>query len=414
MDSTAEAIVARIEAIIDARPELSQRALAEKAGLSVTQINRILNHGRKITATELTMIADALGITASELLGESGQQVSIAARVGRAERSPQLAGPFSRAQQLLEVRDLLGRFVSRPEVDPPPAVSIPPRGLEKDRGRLAAASLRAALGLDDCDKVEDLDDLAARFGLDVSTQPLPPNLHGLLVFGPAGVAESTGERTGQRDECAAVALLNGADSLGRRRFTLAHELGHLVFGDGKLAIADYARSGGGIQDQRWTADKLVEIRADNFAAHLLAPDAGVRALAEAAGPRPEGARAARWAARLMVAVASTYGTSFESAGYRARDAEVISEPDRARAHDFGATRAFKDVAQDGVFAELSATESGVVPPVLLLTQALTAYQADELGLKPLATLYDLSSVEEIEALRTQLHGAGWAPAGAPR
>ncbi len=71
MDSTAQAIVTRIEQIVDARPDLNQRTLAERAGLSPTQMNRVMNHQRKITATELAMIAEALGVPASELLGET-------------------------------------------------------------------------------------------------------------------------------------------------------------------------------------------------------------------------------------------------------------------------------------------------------------------------------------------------------
>lgn len=415
MDSTAQAaaqaIVTRIEQIVDARPDLNQRALAERAGLSPTQMNRVMNHQRKITATELAMIADALGVPAAELLGESGQQLSVAARVGRAERAPELEGPFLRAQRLLEVRELLDRVVSRPEAEPRPDVHLPARGLDKHRGRRAADALRAAIGVEPGECLGDLEGLAARFGLDVSTQPLPANLHGLLVFGAAGTANASGEDGA--GGVPAVALLNAGDPLGRRRFTLAHELAHLLFGDGALAIVDY-RKQAKVKDDRWTPERLAELRADHFAAHLLAPDAGVLALADEFGPKPATPnRVPRWGAQQMARVAATYGMSFESAGYRLNDTGVLDDEERTRAQACGAMRAFRDIDAIETGEQLTSTVADVEPPFALLTQALAAYRAEELGLKPVASLYDMSAPEELARLRAQLREAGWEPADAP-
>ena len=403
MDSAAAAIVERIEQILDARPDLSQRGLAERAGLSSTQMNRIMTQQRKITATELAIIAEALEVPAAELLGQSAQTLGVAARVGRAERTPELEGPFARAEKLLETRELLDRVMSRPEVDPRPVFALPTRGLEKDRGRAAAVALREQLGVEPVEGIDDLVGLAGRFGLDVSTQPLPANLHGLLVHGGRGV---------DPDDVTAVALVNSDDTYGRRRFTLAHELGHLVFGDGSLAIADYDRRAGG-RDERWTEEALVELRADLFAKNLLAPEAGVVAVVAEAGDRPAGqGPAAVWGAVLMARVAARFEVSFEVAGYRLNEVGVFSDRERAAAEGYGATRAFEQAGLVEAGRALMDSAPEMLPPSALLAQALEAYQAEELGLKPLATLYDLSTPAQLENLREQLRSAGWSPGSA--
>jgi Zn-dependent peptidase ImmA (M78 family)/transcriptional regulator with XRE-family HTH domain len=415
--STAHDIVARIERILDARPDLNQRTLAERAGLSATQMNRVMTQSRKITATELAIIAEALGVPAAQLLGEPSAQLSVAARVGSAQRVAELEGPFSRAERLLGVRELLDRVMTRPEAEPAPVLNLPTKGREKDRGRLAAVTLRSALGLEAGDAIEDLNQLAGRFGLDVSTQPLPSGLHGLLVSGARSGGATSAKTAVEASEVPAIALLNAADSLGRRRFTLAHEICHLLFGDAQaqLAIADYRRNASG-RDDRWTPADLVELRADNFAGSLLAPDDGIRALAEQLGPKPAGRadttltlEVVRWGAALMACIAATYGMSFESAGIRANDAALLTSAERNAAHQQGAMRAFKEAGFPNVGDVLSAPADGVEPPSTLLAQALAAYQAEELGLKPLATLYDLSEPDELNDLRDQLRDAGWEP-----
>lgn len=380
---------------------LTQRALAEMAGLSVTQMNRIMTRQRKLTASELGMLADALGVSASELLGDAGRRLSVAARVGSAERAPELEGPFKRAEMLLKTRELLDAVVARPEPGARPELPAPnPSTMHKTQGRTLAVALRREVGLGDGEPVGDLEALAARFGLDVSTQPLPEKLHGLLVA-DQGVGEQGGARV-------AVALLNGNDTAGRRRFTLAHELGHLLFGDASLAIADYAPNAAH-KDGRWTLERLAELRADVFAAHLLAPDSVVRAIAVELGE--PGRTKAAWASRLMVEVALRCGISFETAGNRARDAKALTEDERAEASARGAYQAFRDAGRSEAQGQVLDTVMGVEPPVTMVDQALTAYQHEMLGLRPVATLYDVRD-SEMDNLRTQLWDAGWVPASA--
>lgn len=392
-------IIDRIENALHGRG-WSQRTLAERSGLSVTQMNRVMTRQRKLTATELGIIAEALEVSAAALLGESDRRLGMAARVGNAERKPELEGPFRRAEELLGLREVLDRVMTRPMTPEPPPLRVPSTGRHKDQGAALAANVRSALGLGN-DPIKDLESVAAAFGLDTSTQPLPENLHGLLVADTGG--RPAGSVSGPVDN--AVALLNSQDTLGRRRFTLAHELGHLLFRDANLAIADYA-SGAQGRDSRWTPKNLVEFRANCFAKQLLSPDDAVRAVGDKVGiAAPE---KVAWGAELVVELAVRFGLSFEMAGYRANDVGLLTDEERAAVWKLGAHTAFIDAGRGDDRAVLE-TAVTVEPPTAMLAQALTAYLQEMLGLRPLATLYDVSEPRDVERLRVQLAEAGWAP-----
>ena len=66
--------------------------------------------------------------------------------------------------------------------------------------------------------------------------------------------------------------VNGTHPAVRMRFTLAHEIGHVRCGhDAGVAVDTYETLGGRSTDAR-------EVQANAFAAELLAPAAGVRAM----------------------------------------------------------------------------------------------------------------------------------------
>jgi Zn-dependent peptidase ImmA (M78 family) len=347
-----------------------------------------MSEERKLTAGELGAIASALGVSAATLLGEPepARPLAIAARLGRAGHTAELSRPFERAEELLKLRGLLDQIFTRPDSEPAPYLARPTTTHFGRAGAALATRLREALGLG-TRPVPDLESLALRFGLDVATESMPSKLHGLLVVGSAGSSP------------VAMALLNLGDSLGRRRFTLAHELGHLLFDDAELYIADYVSSAA---EKPSGPAGLVEFRADCFAAQLLAPEQGVRDLASALGQI--GDREA-WTAKLVGGVASRFGISVESALVRTEDLDLITHEERSVLEGWSATRVLRSA---GV-SDLSLVELGseVVPPIAILTQALHAYQEGMLGLKPLATLYDTT---DLEALVASLSEAGWSPA----
>lgn len=80
---------------------LSQRALAERAGISQTTLNRILSGDRVAKMPELILIADAVGCTVSQLAGSD-----LAGRVQCAARASDGTSMEAMRQRLLHFMEL--------------------------------------------------------------------------------------------------------------------------------------------------------------------------------------------------------------------------------------------------------------------------------------------------------------------
>ncbi len=130
---------------------------------------------------------------------------------------------------------------------------------------------------------------------------------GLFTFAvPLGVTGPDGGcvEVAREDGVLGVAVINGDADPGRRRMTLAHELGHLMFGDA--------------YDVNATMDSERMINA--FAIHFLAPRAGVEAA---------WARHADWSLRdRALAVGVTYRLSWSAAISQLRNVGLISHEQR--------------------------------------------------------------------------------------
>ena len=110
-----------------------------------------------------------------------------------------------------------------------------------------------------------VDQIAARYAV-VVRQPLPEDVSGMLV--PLAGAGSNARW---------AIVVNSSDSPKRRRFTIAHELGHLLMHKYSAPHAD-----GRVQirfrnEESATGAVREEIEANQFAAELLMPERYVRA-----------------------------------------------------------------------------------------------------------------------------------------
>lgn len=90
-------------AIEDARvaARLSQRALAERSGVSQATLSRIISGNRPAKMTEIISIADATGFTVGQLTGTSATE-----RVQCAARATDGAGMETMRRQLLHFVEL--------------------------------------------------------------------------------------------------------------------------------------------------------------------------------------------------------------------------------------------------------------------------------------------------------------------
>jgi Zn-dependent peptidase ImmA (M78 family)/transcriptional regulator with XRE-family HTH domain len=275
--------------IADARTEagLTQADLAARIGLERTALVRAESGERKVSATELAAIAGALDRPVDWFFTESP-----AAVVSR-RRDPAVGG-FSRA---------LDRALENAARDVAYLVN---RGLLPT----AAHVVRAAP-----ESFEDAENLARGVRAEAG-QPDGPLLDlqsaaeslGLLGF-PLALGPDAGDAAYVEVEDLGVALINGSADPGRRRFSLAHELGHHLTGD---AYEPSPRLGASDSERMFNA----------FAAHLLMPRSSVL------GTWDEfSARSPRLAA---TAVAVRFSVSWTAACNQLKNLGLIDSRERER------------------------------------------------------------------------------------
>lgn len=193
---------------------LSQEQVAEAVGIDRTAVTKIEAGRRHISSLELVRLAGALDRPLEWFV--SPPPAVVVSR--RAERTDQRADPAGDlaiedlardVQVLLEIKALRAR---------PSAAARFASFAADDVHAAAAASheARRLLGVAESEPLLELGDAAQATGLFVYSLPL----------GPAAADGSYVSLDG-----AGVAVINGSLDAGRRRSTVAHELGHHLFGD---------------------------------------------------------------------------------------------------------------------------------------------------------------------------------------
>lgn len=151
-----------------------------------------------------------------------------------------------------------------------------------------AAMLRKKMGEDSSSPI-DIFALAQRIeGLTIVYYPLGENLSGMCIKG----------REGNN-----VVAINSAMTLGRQRFSLAHEFYHLFFDDNMISVCAKKMGDG----------KDIEKSADMFACYFLMPDA---ALIMLAGKLADKNQNNRLTGDDIIRIEQYYGVSHQTAIYR--------------------------------------------------------------------------------------------------
>ena len=358
---------------------LSQRALAAKLdGLDASAICRIERGERKVASDELYDIAEALRVTTGALLGVSARSgaLVVAARLGAETRPEYLDHALERVAQILEMDDLLNR-VSGPGPTPGRQLRLTPTARTAvAQGKELAAGARKALGLGTA-PVGDLPALLEeRLGAHVVAQPIEGDVHGICV----------------NDGGVAVILVNSNDKWARQRYTLAHELCHLLCGDVDLYEVTSASTSPGSSR---------ETRAEVFAADFLAP---AEALHEVVGGR---AIDAGVVGQLM----DFFGMSFDAMCWRLLNLRYISKARMEQLREGGARTAVAAAALTSAFDERArAVERVVRPPTRLVRRAVEAYARGEIGVGVVATILGDS---DVGVTRRRLEEQGIVPEPLP-
>jgi len=276
--------------ITDTRTEagVTQAGLAASIGLERTALVRIESGERKVSATELVAIAGALDRPVDWFFTES--PVAVVSR----RRDPAVGG-FSRALDRaveLAARDVAFLEDRRllPSAERPPARKAPESF--KDAEYLAG-EVRAQTGLPE-GPLLDLQSVAESLGL----------LGFSLALGP-----DAGDAAYVDVGKAGVAVINGTADPGRRRFSLAHELGHHLTGD---AYEPSPRLGTSDTERMFNA----------FAAYLLMPRSSMLGI--------WGEFSAQSHRLAAIAVAVRFSVSWTVACNQLRNLDLIDSQERER------------------------------------------------------------------------------------
>jgi Zn-dependent peptidase ImmA (M78 family)/DNA-binding XRE family transcriptional regulator len=275
--------------IADARAEagMTQADLAARTGLERTALVRIESGERKVSATELVAIAGTLDRPVDWFFADPP-----AAVVSR-RRDPAVGG-FSRIlDRALEnaARDVA--FLEDRRLLPSAERPVRNALASFEDAENLARSVRAEAGQPD-GPLLDLQSVAENLGL----------LGFSLALGP-----DAGDAAYVEVGTFGVAVINGTTDPGRRRFSLAHELGHHLTGD---AYEPSPRLGALDSERMFNA----------FAAHLLMPRSSVLSIWDEFA-----ARSPRLAA---IAVAVRFSVSWTAACNQLKNLDLIDSRERER------------------------------------------------------------------------------------
>ncbi|MGW4077942.1 helix-turn-helix domain-containing protein [Streptomyces asiaticus] len=255
-----ETVTDRVRKVMGAA-SLQQATFAERVGLTPDKLSKSLSGRRRFTSLDLARIAELGQTTVDWLLtGREPQRPAFAART---------SGPFSDSDDELALKDLVHRFTTAYDVldlmgrsRSLPALPGPNADLERyvDQGEelaldaLTVLSAHGVASVAACETSDLARALEEHFGIDVAQTDLPQGLDGAAW---------------QTDHFRLV-LLARTGVWTRQRFTLAHELGHILARDAQEMRTETHLAPGRQKDH-------TEIRANVFAANFLMPQAEIHA-----------------------------------------------------------------------------------------------------------------------------------------
>ncbi len=329
---------------------LTQARFAQEVGLDPTKLSKSLSGTRRFTSMEFAAIAARCDVSVDWIL--TGEEPALAT-AARGAIGSTVEQALAEATRLIELRESATRIGYQQRWRPVAYASG--SGLAIERGAaLAAAAL---------DRLESLDldvvalDLAGvieqAFGVDVCLAPLGQSFDGLAAATPEAKL--------------IVAAVSPVPY--RQRFTIAHELGHLLASDdqGIHRDPDIMAS--------HTSRDISEMQANAFAAGFLMPEA---VLSMSVKPGFTETRFAELSARLLV--------SPSALAYRLEGLRLIDGMTRDRWRGMTAKRAASLAGAECSLSEAAAYSSTPRVPRPLAHDLFTAYLKGATTLRPYANL----------------------------
>jgi Zn-dependent peptidase ImmA (M78 family)/transcriptional regulator with XRE-family HTH domain len=360
-DSTAT----RVRALIQSSG-LTQSAFAARAGLDASKMSKSLSGVRRFSSLDLAHIAELGGVTVDWLLGGRTGPPAVAARAANLHDGG-VEAAVREATRLAQTREDLA-FLGYAQTSG--AVTSESRGTRqaKNGARLAGRVVDALCKAGGDPLARDLASVVEHcFGVDVAVTPVPAGCDGLAW----------------RDEHTRLILVATSEYPTRQRFTIAHELGHLLAGD----------------DQGLSIDKDVmdparrrhpsEVAANAFAAAFLLPDDALRQ----ALPGGEKLSVDEFAALVM-----RFSVSPSTLAYRLNALGLIGTRQRDEFRTLTTATCALRVGRSGEFAGWIESSRRSRLPAALVRDTFTAYVDGRSTLRPFANLVGV----DVDILRRAL------------
>jgi len=314
----------------------TQGSLGEALGLDRSAVSRIERGERKVGVTELLAIAETLGRPLAFFVAEPVPAVANRRRDGEHAHESNVLLDEELRSFSSDVQGLLDMGI----IDAIDRESLALRTLHTHSdAEQAAGSVRERIGVERSAAIPDLGRFCEFLGLVTFAAALTRE-------GPDGGCVEVGTEGAQLG----VAVINGQAPSGRRRMTLAHELGHWLTGDAYDLESSFE----------------TERMLNSFAIHLLAPRAGVSGVWN----KHEG-----WSKRdRAIAVGAEFRLSWSAAIGQLRNLDLITMTDYDSLSG--------NVPRQGEFAKLELVRRDEpAAPYLspgFVSQVLRAYSTEDL------------------------------------
>lgn len=344
---------------------LSRGAFAQRIGLDDSKLSKSLSGVRRFSSLDLARIAEACDVSVDWLVTGEETALAVAART----TSGLARTALDKAEWYTTLRADLA-FLGYPQPwQPGPAE--PPGGTYADQGRvLALAALERVAAAGRSPSEADLPSLIEDvFGADVAVVELDEGFDGLAACS----AETK------------LVVLGTSTVPWRQRYTLAHELAHLLAADDQGVHLDKD-----IYDRAQAKDSS-EVRANNFAAAFLMPEQVLRAAVGTTGLTQ----------KTFAALACELKVSPSALAIRLSQLRLI---DAGTCDRFKAITGAKAAAMAGhgdEFAQWVAKANTLRLPGLLIRDSYSAYESGAITLRPYASLLGIETEELRRALESE-------------
>jgi Zn-dependent peptidase ImmA (M78 family) len=365
MEANEIALRARVRQIVN-ETGLTHVQFSEEIGLDPDKLSKSLNGVRRFTSYELAVIAERGRTTVDWLLtGAEPEKITLAARARERGAESGLEGALSRAKQVAGVHEILQRLGiigrSAPQL---PRVHLTGFAVH-DGPRLAEATLEMLQKEASPDQLrEDPADVIERvLGINVLIEAFGGGFDGLAC------ATSSFR----------LAIVNSEIPWSRQRFTLLHECGHIIAGDG--ADGDVCIDGNVMGD----GDRVEEMRANAFAGAVLMPEDDIRARVW----KPVSEEA-------FAQMVGRYRVSPDAMAWRLKSLGLVDTRERANLGAMPIQQAALRGGWTEDYRDLTRNQSRPRLPLALAGHAVDAFVSGKISARPVAVLLQVDSSTLLE------------------